>query len=243
MRTSNPVLRADTFTAPGASAASMTVGGAVLKTGLFLFLALVSGLATYASAMRGAPVGGWIMGGAIAGLILALVTVFKPRLAAITGTLYALAEGLVLGGVSASFESRYPGIAVAAAGCTIGTLAALLLAYQSGWIRATTTFRRGVLAATGGIFLFYLVSFGLRLFGVNIPLIHESGWVGIGFSAFVVVVAALNLVLDFDLIEQGAASGAPKHMEWYAAFALLVTLVWLYLEILRLLAKIMGRRS
>ncbi|MBL9135934.1 MAG: Bax inhibitor-1/YccA family protein [Verrucomicrobiales bacterium] len=243
MRTSNPVLRADTFALPSTSGASMTIGGTVAKTAFFLLLALVPALATYSLAVRGLAVGPWMMAGGIGGLVLAVVTAFKPAWASITGSLYCLAQGLVLGGLSAHFEQRFPGIAISAAGCTLGTLAGLLLAYQSGLIRVTEKFRMGIFAATAGIALFYLVSFVLRLFGIQVPYIHESGLIGIGFSAFVVIVAALNLVLDFDFIEQGASHGAPKYMEWYAAFGLMVTLIWLYIEILRLLAKIMGRRS
>jgi uncharacterized YccA/Bax inhibitor family protein len=147
-----------------------------------------------------------------------------------------------LGGISAFFESRYPGTVSQAIFLTFGTLAALLVAYRSGWIRATENFKLSVVAATGGIFFVYLISFVLSFFGVNIPLIHGSGIFGILFSLFVVVIAALNLVLDFDFIEQGAEQGAPKYMEWYAAFGLVVTLVWLYLEILRLLGKLQDRR-
>jgi uncharacterized YccA/Bax inhibitor family protein len=243
MRTSNPVLRADSFAVPNTGTTAMTIGGAVTKTAVLVGLTVLVTLATYTAARRGLPVWPLATAGGIGGFVIALVTVFKPAWARVTGFLYAIAEGLLLGAVSAGFEARYPGIAISAAGCTFGTLAGLLLAYQTGFIRATENFKLGVFAATAGIALFYLVSFGLGLFGIRIPYIHEGGWLGIGFSAFVVVVAALNLVLDFDFIENGAARGAPKYMEWYAAFGLLVTLVWLYLEILRLLAKIMGRRD
>jgi uncharacterized YccA/Bax inhibitor family protein len=159
-----------------------------------------------------------------------------------TAPIYAALEGLALGGISAVFESRYPGIVSQAVFLTFGTLAALLIAYRSGWIKATENFKLGVVAATGGIFFVYLISFVLSFFGVSIPLIHGSGVFGILFSLFVVVIAALNLVLDFDFIEQGAEQGAPKYMEWFAAFGLMVTLIWLYLEILRLLSKLQQRR-
>jgi uncharacterized YccA/Bax inhibitor family protein len=152
-------------------------------------------------------------------------------------------EGLALGGISVVFEATYPGIVNQAVFLTFGTLGALLIAYRAGVIRATDNFKRGVVAATGGIALLYFLSFILGFFGVSVPLIHSNGTFGILFSLFVVVIAALNLVLDFDLIEKGAARGAPKYMEWYGAFALLVTLVWLYLEILRLLAKLAARRD
>jgi uncharacterized YccA/Bax inhibitor family protein len=177
----------------------------------------------------------WV--GLIGGLILALVTVFKKTWAPITAPIYALLEGLALGGISAVFEARFPGIVLQAVGLTFGTLAALLVAYRSGLIKVTDNFRLGVVAATGGIFVVYLVDMVLRFFGVNIPFIHEGGMIGIGFSIFVVIIAALNLVLDFDFIESGVSARAPKYMEWFGAFALMVTLIWLYLEILRLLAK------
>jgi uncharacterized YccA/Bax inhibitor family protein len=172
----------------------------------------------------------------------AIVTVFKKEWAPITSPIYAVLEGFVLGGISSIFEASYPGIVIQAVGLTFGTLFALLIAYRSGLIKATENFKLGVVAATGGIFLVYMISFVLSFFGTTIPFIHESGTIGILFSLFVVVVAALNLVLDFDFIERGAESGAPKYMEWYAAFGLLVTLVWLYIEILRLLSKLRSRR-
>ncbi|CAA9379288.1 MAG: FIG01209733: hypothetical protein, partial [uncultured Gemmatimonadetes bacterium] len=153
----------------------------------------------------------------------------------------AVMEGLFLGGVSALAETRFPGVVIPAVALTFGTLFALLLDYRSGLIRATENFKLGVVAATGGIALVYLAGFVMSFFGASIPMIHSGGTVGILFSVFVIVIAALNLVLDFDFIEQGAEHGAPRYMEWYAAFGLMVTLVWLYLEILRLLMKLQSR--
>jgi uncharacterized YccA/Bax inhibitor family protein len=184
----------------------------------------------------------WMIGGAIGGFIVALITVFKKTWSPITAPIYALLEGLFIGGISSIFEAKYPGIVIQAVGLTFGTLFGLLVAYKTGFIKATENFKLGVVAATGGIALIYFVSFILGFFGVGVPFIHESGLMGIGFSLFVVVIAALNLVLDFDFIEHGAEHGAPKYMEWYAAFGLMVTLVWLYIEILRLLAKLRDRR-
>ncbi|MGE0487928.1 MAG: Bax inhibitor-1/YccA family protein [Vulcanimicrobiota bacterium] len=178
------------------------------------------------------------IGGSLTGFVLALVTIFKKEWSPYTSPFYAGAEGLVLGTLSSIFERAYPGIVLQAVGLTFGTLFCLLLAYRSGLIKPTENFKLGVVAATGGIALVYLVSIGLRFFGTDVPFIHDAGAAGIGFSLFVVVIAALNLVLDFDFIEQGVEHGAPKYMEWYAAFGLVVTLIWLYLEILRLLAKI-----
>jgi uncharacterized YccA/Bax inhibitor family protein len=242
MRTANPTLNDKVFTAFGRTRAeqAMSIQGTVNKTAILLALALLSAGWTwnlFTSTGNPAAVSPWLLGGAIGGLVVALVTTFKQTWAPFTAPVYALLEGLVLGGLSAMFEASYPGIAFQAVGLTAATLAALLLAYKSGLIRATPAFKKGIIAATGGIFLLYLASFILGFFGIQIPGIFASGLVGILFSAFVVTIAALNLVLDFDLIERGAASGAPKYMEWYGAFALLVTLIWLYIEILRLLAK------
>jgi uncharacterized YccA/Bax inhibitor family protein len=180
--------------------------------------------------------------GLVGGLVVAMVTIFKKEWSPITAPIYSLLEGLALGGISAMFEHRYPGIAIQAVGLTFGTLFVLLIAYHSRVIRVTEKFKLGVVAATGGIAVFYLVQFVLGFFGVRFTAINGSGLLGIGFSVVVVIVAALNLVLDFDFIESGVSAGAPKYMEWYGAFGLIVTLVWLYLEILRLLSKINGRR-
>ena len=178
---------------------------------------------------------------AIGGFVAALVTVFKKEWAPVTAPLYALVEGFFLGAISAMYNFMYEGIVLQAVMLTFGTLFALLFAYRSGLIKATENFKLGVVAATGGIALVYLATIVLGFFGVSIPLIHESGLVGIGFSLFVVVIAALNLVLDFDFIETGVEQGAPKYMEWYGAFGLMVTLVWLYIEFLRLLSKLQSR--
>jgi uncharacterized YccA/Bax inhibitor family protein len=180
----------------------------------------------------------WMLGGLIGGFVVALITIFKQQWASITAPLYALLEGLALGGISAFFERSYPGIAVQAVGLTFGTLFVMLLAYKTGVIRATQGFKMGVIAATGGIALLYLVEMVLGgFFHMQVPAINGSGAIGIGFSVFVVIIAALNLVLDFDMIESAVSAGAPKYMEWYGAFGMMVTLVWLYLEMLRLLSK------
>ena len=182
------------------------------------------------------------MVGGIGGFIVAMVTVFKQKWAPFTVPLYAALQGLFLGGISATFELRFPGIVIQAVGLTMMVFLALLFAYKSKLIQATENFKLGITAATGGIALLYIVQLVLSFFGIHIPYIHESGPIGIGFSLVVVTIAALNLVMDFDFIENGAARRAPKYMEWYAAFGLLVTLVWLYLEMLRLLAKLQSRR-
>ena len=247
MRTANPALNSNTFDRFGYLAdtdQTMSIQGTVNKTGVLLILVLASSVFTwnlYFTTMNSASVMPWVFGGSIGGLIVAVITVFKKQWASVSAPVYALLEGLALGGISSLFEAQFPGIVIQAVGLTFGTLFCLLLAYKSGMIKATENFKMGVAAATGGIFLVYMLSWVLGMFGVRIPFIHESGLMGIGFSLFVVVIAALNLVLDFDFIESGAAQGAPKYMEWYAAFGLMVTLVWLYLEILRLLAKLKDR--
>jgi uncharacterized YccA/Bax inhibitor family protein len=219
----------------------MTIRGTANKTLALLALAVVSGSYTWSHASAGSGMGLAIFG-AIAGFIVAMVLCFKHSWAPVLAPTYALLEGLFLGGVSAMYAARFGGIVFQAVALTFGTLFALLAAYQCGFIRATEKFKMGIIAATGGIFVVYLVSMVLGFFGVQIPGIFGSGMVGIGFSVVVVVIAALNLVLDFDMIEQGARSGAPKYMEWYGAFGLMVTLVWLYLEILRLLSKLKDNR-
>lgn len=248
MRTANPALNKKAFAnfVYTTDTEKMTIQGTVNKTFIMLLLLMVSAGYTwrlfFSSRIEDpSVVVPWMIGGAIGGLIVAIVTVFKKNWANITAPLYALLEGLFLGGISSMMEAQFPGIVLQAVALTFGTLFALLFAYKSGIIKATEKFKSGVIAATGGIFLVYIATWILGFFNINIPFIHGSGTIGILFSLFVVVIAALNLVLDFDLIERGAQQGAPKFMEWYGAFALMVTLIWLYIEILRLLAKLQGR--
>ena len=243
MRTANPALNNQVFIEAIHDETKMTLQGTVGKT--FFLLCLVVGSALVPWVAFGSGASGLAMGlaipAALGGFVVALVTIFKKTWAPYTTPVYAVLEGVFLGAISAWFNAQYPGIVVQAVGLTFGTLGGLLMAYTSGMIRATENFKLGVVAATGGIMLLYLTSFVLGFFGIDIPYIHGSGPIGILFSMFVVVIAALNLVLDFDFIENGCEAGAPKYMEWYAAFGLLVTLVWLYLEILRLLAKLRRR--
>jgi len=239
-RTSNPALNEDAFRTRAAFGEAMTVQGTVNKTGLLLLCVVATAAWTWGLAHSETPeaVYPWMIGGVIGGLVMAVVTIFKKEWAAVTAPVYALLEGLVLGGISAIFERSYHGIAIQAVGLTFGVLFVMLVAYKTGAIRATEKFKIGVIAATGAIALLYLVEMVLgTFFHIQVPMIHQSTPIGIAFSVFVVIIAALNLVLDFDLIETGAQMGAPKYMEWYGAFALMVTLIWLYLEILRLLSK------
>jgi uncharacterized YccA/Bax inhibitor family protein len=244
MRTANPILNDQAFRRAGAvvGAERMTINGTVNKTAILLGLLVLTAAWVWGKATAQEPVGLYLMGGVFGGLILAIATVMKPQWSPITAPAYAALEGLFIGGISAMFEARFPGIVIQAVALTFGTLFCLLVAYRSGMIRATENFKLGVAAATGGIFLVYLVTMVLGFFGVSVPMIYGAGPVGILFSLFVVVIAALNLVLDFDFIEHGAERGAPKYMEWFGAFGLMVTLIWLYIEILRLLAKLNSRR-
>lgn len=252
MRSGNPVLKESTFLDIGSGTLvardgqSMTLNGTVNKTGFLLLLSVLTAAFAWSKTMTatgeidpGAMV--YLWGGAIGGLVLALVTTFKKEWSPVTAPMYALIEGFFLGSASAIYNARFEGIVLQAVMLTFGIMFALLFAYRSGLIKATENFKLGIVAATGGIALIYLATMALGLFGIQIPYIHQSGIIGIGFSLFVVVIAALNLVLDFDFIESGVEAGAPKYMEWYGAFGLMVTLVWLYLEILRLLSKLQSR--
>ncbi len=224
---------------------AMTIRGTMNKFG-FLFL-MVMGTAFYAwkEFANGGQVMPLILTGAIGGLVVAIVISFKKEWSPYLAPAYALLEGLFVGGISAyfsfAFADQAPNIIMNAVGLTFGTCIAMYLLYSFRIIKATAKFKAIVMTATAGIMIFYLISFVLGLFGISIPFLHESSALGIGFSIFVVALAALNLILNFDMIETGVALGAPKYMEWYSAFGLLVVIVWLYLEILRLLSLLSGR--
>ena len=245
MRTSNPALNPRAFQGEGAGIGeAMTLQGTINKTGLLLVGVVGTAAWTWNIFMHAGnaqAVMPYLLIGGIGGFIFALVTIFKKTWAPVTAPIYALLEGLVLGSISAMFEVRYHGIAIQAVSLTFGTMFALLLAYRSGLIPVTQNFKLGIIAATGGIALFYLAQIVLGFFGIHFTAVNGSGPIGIAFSVFVVIIAALNLVLDFDFIENAVTAGAPKYMEWYGAFGLMVTLIWLYLEILRLLAKLRSR--
>ncbi len=245
IRTSNPTLNQKAFREViGTFTEPMTLPGTVNKTGILLLCVMATAVWTWHLFMQThspASVAMPMMVGVIGGFIMAIVTTFKKEWSPITAPIYALLEGLALGGISAVLEVRFPGIAIQAVSLTFGTLLVLLFAYSSGLIRVTEKFRLGVIAATGAIALFYLLQFVLGFFGVHFATVNGSGPIGIVVSVVVVVIASLNLVLDFDFIQSAARAGAPKYMEWYGAFGLMVTLVWLYLEILRLLTKVRGR--
>ena len=243
LKSSNPAFAEKTFgrLAPDITGTGqMTINGTINKTLVLLVLVVVPALWVWdmfaKSGMQ--AVTPWLYGGLIGGLVFAMITIFKKTWAPYTAPAYAILEGLVIGGISAYAESQLKGIVFQAVALTFGTLFSLLVAYRSGLIKVTEKFRLGVVAATGAIFVVYLVSIVIGFFGVKVPFIYSGGTFGILFSLFVVVIAALNLVLDFDFIEQGAKQGAPRYMEWYGAFGLMVTLIWLYIEFLRLLTKL-----
>ena len=248
MRTANPALSPSVFrlsSGEGVYGRTMTVQGTITRTFILLLCVMATAAWTWSqffTTRDPAVVGPYVLGGAVGGFVMALVTVFKKNWSPVTAPIYALLEGLLLGGISAMFELRFPGIAIESVGLTFGTCLCMLVAYRSGMIRVTQKFTLGLVAATGGIALVYVVTMLLGFFGVQVPYIYGSGPIGILFSLVVVVIAALNLVLDFSFIEEGARQSAPKYMEWYGAFGLMVTLIWLYLEMLRLLAKLRDRR-
>jgi uncharacterized YccA/Bax inhibitor family protein len=240
MRSHNPALRDDVFTATRVDGGgTMTVQGTVNRTALLLVLALATASASWVlGTSGGSGVAVWALVASLAGLGVAIATIVRPRWSPITAPIYALVEGVVLGVVSMWFEASYPGIAIQAVALTFGVLGVMLVLYTTRVIRVTQRFRFGVIVATLAIAVVYLVAFLLGLFGVQVPFLYDASPLGILISLAIVAVAALNLMLDFDLIERGARSAAPAYMEWYAAFGLMVTLVWLYLEMLRLLGRL-----
>ncbi|HEY5254233.1 MAG TPA: Bax inhibitor-1/YccA family protein [Acidobacteriaceae bacterium] len=245
MKTSNPALNSQIFQGEHAALGeSMTLDGTVNKTGILLICAGASAAWAWHVFMQTRSAASvlplmWI--GLLGGLVFAMITIFKKTWAPVTAPVYSLLEGLALGSISAVLELRYPGIAMQSVGLTFGTLLILLLAYRSGLIPVTQKFRLGIVAATGAIMLLYIAEIVLGFLGIHFASINGNGLIGIGFSVVVVIIAALNLVLDFDFIESGVRAQAPKYMEWYGAFGIMVTLVWLYIEILNLLAKVRSR--
>ena len=239
MRSGNPVLSNSTFSSNREQTENMTINGTVNKTATCLLLLVGTGYLTFNTINPGI-----LIACGIGGFIVAIITVFKKEWAPITVPLYAILEGGLLGGISFIYNSLYDGIVTNAIFLTVGILLSLLISYRSGYIKPTENFKLGIFAATGGIAIVYLINFVMGFFGssMGIMQVDNASPMSIGFSVLVVIIAALNLVLDFDFIEEGAEKGAPKYMEWYGAFGLLVTLVWLYLEILRLLAKLNSRR-
>ncbi|MEN8157383.1 MAG: Bax inhibitor-1/YccA family protein [Bacteroidota bacterium] len=246
MRSSNPVMTGRIYEKAGSVAAGssvMTINGTINKIGLMLLIVIAAAAYTWNMVM-GADAGGagtLAIIGAIGGFIMALVTIFSPKSSPVTAPIYAILEGLFLGAISAMINSAYPGVAFQAVLLTIGTLFTMLFLYRSGRIRATPRFRRGVMMATGAVFFAYLIRWLMSLLGMPMGFMHSAGPIGILVNMVIIVIAALNLIMDFDFIEKGAQMAAPKYLEWYGAFGLMVTLIWLYIEFLRLLSRFASR--
>jgi uncharacterized YccA/Bax inhibitor family protein len=223
---------------------TMTVNGVAWASGALIVLVLAAGVFGWSSSSSSPDrleIPGWLPIVGIAGLGVAILTIFKPNLARFTAPLYALLEGALLGAISKVYNDQYDGIVVQAIGLTVGVFLVMLFLFSTRVIRVTEKLRMGIVAATVGVMLVYVVSMVVNLFGGELPLLHDSSPAGIGISLVIVGIAAFNLLLDFDFVEKGVEAGAPKHLEWYAAFGLLVTLIWLYLELLRLLSKLQSR--
>ena len=226
-----PIVGDNTMTLNGVAWASASLLVLVVAAGVF-------GWNSVDSTATSVSLPGWLFLALFGGLGVAMLTIFKPNLARFTAPIYALIEGALLGAISAAYNTAYDGIVIQAVGLTIGVFATMLFLYATRVIKVTDKLRSGIMVATGAILLVYVANFILSLFDANVPFLHSTGAIGIGISLLIVGVAAFNLLLDFDFVERGVEAGAPRHMEWYAAFGLLVTLVWLYLELLRLLSKL-----
>ncbi len=242
----NPVLNSKTFSGSRVRSGeeTMSIEGTVNKTGLLLLICLATASWMWTQTYKAIDPSGavpWLIAGLIGGTALAFATIFRPQWAPITAPLYAAFEGLLLGALSAFYAAAYPGILVQAVSLTFATLFIMLLIYRSGAIRVTPRFQRIMLVAMGAIGIYYIATIVLGLFGVDTSYFNAGGPLGIGISVVIVGVAALTLLLDFDMIAKGVEQGAPKAMEWYGAFGLMLSLVWLYLEILRLLGKVNRR--
>jgi uncharacterized YccA/Bax inhibitor family protein len=241
MKSSNPAFRTGAYRdMPQVGVGDvMTLNGAINKTIVLFVLLLITAGWTWSqyTPMNPAAIQPYMIGGLIAGLVLALATIFKPNWAPISAPLYAIAEGFAIGGISAYYNAHAHGIVVQAVALTFGVMAVMLFLYRSGVIKVTQKFRMGLSAAIGGIFLFYMVTWIAGMFGVNTAFLFGGSTLSIGISLVIIGIAALSLVLDFDMMQRASVAGAPRYMEWYSGFALMVTLVWLYMEILRLLAN------
>jgi len=252
-RSSNPALSKSIFNQSYSASYSevMTLNGTINKSLAMLLLVVVGAMYTWkmffgaSSFEAGAALTSkWIMIGGIGGFVFSLITIFKKTWAYITAPIYAILEGLFLGAISAFIQSRfpqYPGLVFQAVALTFAVFLIMLLSYRTGIIKVTNKLRAGIIAATGAVALIYFISIIFSLFGASNLIIHSNGALGIGISLVIVAIAAFNLVLDFDFIAKGSQAGLPKYMEWYAAFGLMITLVWLYIEILRLLSKFASR--
>ncbi|MGL4908761.1 MAG: Bax inhibitor-1/YccA family protein [Bacteroidales bacterium] len=251
LRSSNPALSDKIFEQARANAAHstsvMTVKGTIHKTLLLLLLAILGASYTWQLFYRNAPIENassiitpYMWGGLLGGFAFSLIAIFSPRRSTWAAPLYAVCEGVFLGAISAIFDFQTQGIAFQAVGLTLAVLFLMLTLYRTGIIRVTDKLRSGIIVATGAIAIFYIATWIVGIFA-DVSFIHGTSFFSIGISFLIVGIAAFNFLLDFDFIEQGAQNGAPKYMEWFAAFGLMLTLVWLYLEMLRLLSKLQSR--
>jgi len=242
LKSSNPFLKkVSQASVYGSNTQNMTVQGTINKTAILFVILLIAAMSTWQKVFSGIPVMSLVMVGGIGGFIVAMITSFKPEISMYTAPIYALLEGLLIGAISAMFEMAYHGIVIQAIMGTLCVFGVMLFLYKARIIRVTEKMKMVLMTsifALIGIFIFSII---LRLFGMHIPGIYGNGPIGIGFSLLIIVLAAFFLMLDFDMIEKGAQHGAPKYMEWYCGFSLLITLVWLYMEILRLLSKLNDR--
>jgi uncharacterized YccA/Bax inhibitor family protein len=241
MRSSNPVFskRFADMSRSATGGGSMTISGTIDKSVILFFLVLISASFTWNRYLDETVSISGLMGlGLFGGLIFAFITIFKPNWAPVTAPIYALLEGLFLGGISAQFNYMYPGLPFQAVGLTMAVLIVMLTLYRLRIIQVTDKLRSGIISATLGVFLFYMITWVAGMFGANLGFMMDSSLLGIGLSLLIVGIAAFNLLLDFDFIERASAQGAPAYMNWVGAFGLMVTLVWLYLEILRLLGRL-----
>lgn len=249
---SNPVLSERVFQKESvlSQSGTMTVTGTAMKS-LVLVLMVLAGASytwkVFYEAINPATINPWMWGGAIGGFITAIIISFKPQLAQYLAPIYAVLQGLFLGAISAMFNAAFaqtaPGIVMNATLLTITTALVMLLVYRMNIIKVDGKFAKIMIIAIGAIAFYYVISIVLSMFGVNLTMLQDSGPLSIGISIVIVLVAAFSLLMDFNFIEKASAAGAPKYMEWYGAFGLMVTLIWLYLEILKLLAKFAGNRD
>lgn len=242
-KSGNPVLKQNTFsniTTAADTESVMTLEGTINKTGLLLFTLMIPALFVwnrFTETQDFSAVAVYLIIGILGGFITGMVISFKKHTASYLSVLYAVFEGLALGGLSAIMELKYPGIVIEALVLTFGILVSLLLLYKFEIIKPSENFKLIVASSTAGIAFYYMITIVLSFFGITVPLVNDNSWAGIIFSLFVVIIASMNLVVDFDFIEQGVKNRVPKYMEWYGAFGIMVTLIWLYIEILRLLGK------
>lgn len=246
-KSSNPILKEKAFRkeAYNTDTGVMTVNGTIEKTGIMLFILIIAATYTWGKFFNSGDMenamgsmGGWLIGGALGGFAVAMAIIFMKKMAGYLAPIYAILEGLFLGAISAIFESQYQGIVMNAVLATVSTFLFMLFAYRTGLIKVTEKLRAIIVGATGAVAVMYLLSIVMGFFGIQMSFLHGSSMLSIGVSLLVIVIAAFNLLLDFDFIEKGSAAGAPKYMEWYGAFGLVLTLVWLYIEFLRLLSKL-----